>query len=438
MTPFRSSVSLSENINSPSALSLTEQGNNKAFREEGPLTLDTLVNLARQYNPTLTQAWSHVEAERAKALQAGLYPNPVIGYSADQIGVKGTSGEFQGGFIRQEIITAGKLDLSRQKYLARASAAEFQSLAQEYRVINGIVIQFYRLVGFQERVKIQQELLKSWQDYFLTVQEMFNVGQANEADIHQAKVRLQQQQLNVQRTENELALEKERLITIVGTSLPSTQVSGDLTESETPLKFEEALQRLLQESPELGLARANVKSDQITVERERVEPIPNINVQLASGRNNVADETVFGVQAFIEIPIFDRNQGTLKQAYADLARQESEVKRMELLLRRSLAEQFQQYLTALQHINSYREIILPESEQRYKTQLQSYQAARETWPAVLESQREFFANRMEYVDQLIVWRTSRVAIEGLLLTDGLQAPQNVTSPGHIGAIPKPR
>ncbi len=408
------------------------------FSDNEPLTLDSLMNLAREHNPTLVQAWSHVEAERAKALQAGLYPNPVIGYSASQIGVKGTSGEFQGGFLRQEIITAGKLELSRQKYLARATAAEYQSLMQEYRVMNGIVIQYYRLLGFQERVDIQQELLKSWQDHLLTMQEMFNVGQANEADIHQAKVQLERQQLNVQRAENELALERERLITIVGAPFPSTPVSGDLIENETPLKFEEALERLLQESPELGLARANVKSDQITVEREKVEPIPNINVQLASGRNNVENETVVGVQAFIEIPVFDRNQGTLKQAYADLTRQEAEVKLTELRLRRSLAEQFQQYLTALQNVNSYQEVILPESEQRYKTNLQSYQADRETWPAVLESQRDFFNNRMEYVDQLIAWRTSKVAIEGLLLTDGLQAPQNVTPPGHIDAIPKPR
>lgn len=194
----------------------------------------------------------------------------------------------------------------------------------------------------------------------------------------------------------------------------------------------------MQESPELSLARANVKSDQITVEREKVEPIPNINVQLASGHNNVENEIVFGVQAFIEIPVFDRNQGTLKQAYADLTRQEADVKLTELRLRRSLAEQFQQYLTALQHVNSYQEVILPESEQRYKTNLQSYQADRETWSVVLQSQRDFFTNRMNYVDQLIAWRTSKTAIEGSLLIDGLQAPQNVTPPGHIDAIPKPR
>lgn len=408
------------------------------LHDAGPLSLERIKQLARQYNPTLIQAWVMVEGERAKALQAGLYPNPVGGYSGDQINVKDTIGEFQGGFLQQEIVTAGKLELSRQKYLARASAAEYQALAQEYRVMNDLGIQFYRLLGFQERVDIQRELLKSWQDQLLTVKEMFNVGQANEADLRQAKVQLQRQHLSMLMAENEVQLERERLMTLVGTSLPSESVSGKLAEDLPPIRFEAALQRLLQESPELGLARANVQSDQIMVQREQVEPIPNITVRGSAGRNYVETQTVYGVQAFIEIPIFDWNQGTIQQARADLRRQEAQVKLTELRLRRSMAEQFQRYLTAFQHTNSYREVILPESEERYRIQLQSYQADRETWPSVLEAQRDFFMLRLEYINQLIAWRTARVAIEGLLLIDGLQAPQGVTPAGHLDANPKPR
>lgn len=145
---------------------------------------------------------------------------------------------------------------------------------------------FYRLLGLQEKVKIQQELFKSWQDNLLTVKKMFNIGQANEADMHQANVQLQQQQLRLQMAENELQLEKERLITLVGTDLPSKPVSGNLAEEITPLNYQEALERLLQESPELGMAYANVKSDEIMVQREKAEPIPNINVRFSAGRNS--------------------------------------------------------------------------------------------------------------------------------------------------------
>lgn len=85
------------------------------------LSLADLEQLALQYNPTLAQAAAQIDASNSKALQAGLYPNPTIGYQAELIGVKNeagqrTPGEFQGGFVQQTIVTAGKLRLSRAKY----------------------------------------------------------------------------------------------------------------------------------------------------------------------------------------------------------------------------------------------------------------------------------------------------------------------------------
>ena len=42
-------------------------------------------------------------------IQAGLYPNPVVGYSGSQINDgPGTSGQ-QGGYVAQEVVTGGKL-----------------------------------------------------------------------------------------------------------------------------------------------------------------------------------------------------------------------------------------------------------------------------------------------------------------------------------------
>jgi cobalt-zinc-cadmium efflux system outer membrane protein len=74
----------------------------------------------------------------------------------------------------------------------------------------------------------------------------------------------------------------------------------------------------LAESPELGAARAKLTADQITVQREKVEPIPNIVVEGSAGYNFEARETVYGAGVEVEVPLFDRNQGTIQQAKADL------------------------------------------------------------------------------------------------------------------------
>ena len=403
-----------------------------------PLTLDTLETLARENNPTVVQAQAQIEGERAKALQAGLYPNPRIGYLGEQIGVEGTVGEFQGGFVQQEIVTAGKLRLSREKYHARASAAEFQALAQEYRVINEVRIRYYRTLGAQERLDIRRELLKTAKDELLTVQEMVNVGQANQADLHQANVLLEDHQLQATMAENDLELEWEWLMALVGVPRPRETLEGHLEGEPTQIHWDSALQRVLTESPEMGLVRAILKADEIAVKREKVEPIPNLLLQGSAGHNFETRDAVFGVGASIELPIFDWNQGTIRQAQADLRRQQAEVRLTELRLRRSLATQFQRYRTALRQVTNYRKVLLPESQSRYRIRLNSYGNNRQAWPAVLDAQRDFFMRRLRYIDHLVAWRSTQVTIDGLLLVDGLMPPGGVTLPGHIDAVPKPR
>src|SRR5207245_9595257 len=102
------------------------------------LNLADVDQMALKGNPTLTQAAAAVDASRGKALQAGLYPNPTIGYVGEQIGIAGTAGELQGAFVQQTIVTAGKLRLSRAKYNQEAFEAEIRALEQQYRVLNGI------------------------------------------------------------------------------------------------------------------------------------------------------------------------------------------------------------------------------------------------------------------------------------------------------------
>ena len=75
-----------------------------------PYTLADLQQLAAANSPTLRQAASDVEAARGLLQQAGLYPNPTIGYEAGP-NANNTATGTQGFFIDQVIKTGGKLKL---------------------------------------------------------------------------------------------------------------------------------------------------------------------------------------------------------------------------------------------------------------------------------------------------------------------------------------
>src|SRR2546430_4996547 len=76
---------------------------------KGPLmTLTSLQRLAAQSNPTLRQAEAEIRAAKARQQQAGLYPNPTVGYTGDEIRGGSVGGGKQGFFVSQPIVTDRK------------------------------------------------------------------------------------------------------------------------------------------------------------------------------------------------------------------------------------------------------------------------------------------------------------------------------------------
>lgn len=402
-----------------------------------PLTIESVEAIAIANNPTLLQARGQIQGELGKAIQAGLWPNPTINYVQEQIGVKGTVGEFIGGTISQRIVTGRKLDLSRAKFLNRTKVAEWAALAQQYRVLNDVRIHYYRTQGHFELVQIHKEMLKNAEDNLLTTRERFNVGQATRAEVHKANVVLQKARLDLMKMENEYHQSFELLSALVGVDMPLAPLSSSLEGPFAPIDYQEAYSRLIEQSPQMQGARCKLKSDQITVRREIVEPIPDIVVEGGVGYNDEANNTVADARISLEVPLYDWNQGTIRQAEADYARQQGEVRRVEKMLKQQLARTYRMYLTALQHAENYEQVILPESRSAYELQLRSYKDNRINWDEVLNSQQYYYMMKAEYIRNLIDWREAEVLIEGFLLHGGLDAPSTMPA-GHINAVPKPR
>lgn len=402
--------------------------------------LEQLKRLAEANNPTLMQARMQVSGERGKALQAGLWPNPAFQYSAELLGLRGAGlGEFQGGGIQQRIRLGGKLKYSRMKYEARATAAEFELQAQQLRVMNDVEILFYVVRAAEERLALQQELLRSASDRNLTTSEMFNIGQADRADRHRAAIDLELQRLSVKAAENELSLAWVQLMTMVGIDEPYRPLAGDLYKELPVIDARRSLAELLNESPELAQAHAKLKSDELTVKREHRQPVPDLVVNGQAGYDQETPSFVTNVMvSLIDVPVWNRNQGTIQQAKADLNRQKAQIKLTRLLLTRRFAQEYRDYTTAFEYVDGYRQVILPQSRARYEILLKSYQNARTDWPHVLEAQRDYFNARNMYIDHLLALRTSEVHLKGFLLSGGLEPPVGVTPPGHIDATPQPR
>lgn len=387
-----------------------------------PMTLADLERLALQHNPTLVQAAAQSSAAQGRALQAGLYPNPTIGYSGEEMGVEGSAGQ-QGIFVDQLIVTGGKLRYSRATYMHEVTQMNWQAVAQQYRVINGIRMRFYRALALGRLVSVRTDLLKIAQEAVTTTEEMVNVGQANRPDLLAARVEARRQRVGLQTAENRHWGAWQELIAFVGCpDLPSRRLQGDLEQAGQTYEWASTLAHLLEASPEVQVARAKAARARCALAREQVEPIPNLNVRAATQYNDETNDQQASVEVGLRLPIFDRNQGNIRAAEADVTRADAEAARVELALRRRLAEVFARYQSALNAVQEYQKHILPETRESYQLYAESFRARRAAWPQVLVAQRTYFQSAVEYVEALVELRRLEVAISGLLLVDGLEEP----------------
>lgn len=412
---------------------------------EPQLALEDFEALALTNNPTLVQANAQLLADRGAAYQAGLPFNPVIGYTSEQIGVSGTAGELQGGFVDQEIVTGGKLRLSRAKWAQRAQIAATNSQAQQQRVLNDVRSHFYRALAAQRVVEIHHELVANGEDNLETHREMLNLGQTTAAAVLQAEVELRRDQLKRKDAVNDFQQAWRTLAAMAGVpQLSPTTLKEPPATDPVPLDYDSALDRLLSGSPELIAARQKIRHDQIQLERERVEPVPNILVNARAGRNFEAGDTTAGVNVGLRMPLYDRNRGTIQQAQADLNRSQAEVRRLELELQTRLAAEYRTYLSAWQNIEEYQATMLPKAAEAAKLLRRSYDDPklpgnrRAPWVDVLAADRMRMNLEIEYVDSLKTYRDSEIALRGMLLSGGLTEPTAAVGGGHIDATPKPR
>jgi cobalt-zinc-cadmium efflux system outer membrane protein len=405
----------------------------------GPLTASDLERLALAHNPTLVQAAAFVDAARGKALQAGLPFNPSIGMEAEQIGADNTAGEVRWFTLQQQIVTGGKLRLSRLKYQKEAELAEIQAHAQRLRVVNGMASAHFAVLAAERSAENHRKLLENAREALKTTEQLVNVGQANEPDLLQAQVEVQRAEVALRTAEARLREDWVHLATAVGVpDLSQQPLAGSLEPDGPALAWEESLARLCQESPELLFALAKVQQDEIVVERERREPIPNVTVRGGVGynfetRNNTAD-AVFS----LPLPLFDRNQGTVRQAVADLSRSRAEVTRVQLDLQRRLSTAFTRYQTARDEVETLRTKTLPTAQKAYDLYVQNFKNRRAAYPQVLVAQRTVYQLNEDYNRALLDFRRAEVEVRGLLLVDGLTAPREPVPPGHINATPRPR
>ena len=402
------------------------------------LTLNDLEAMALKNNPTLAQSEAALRAVEGQRVQAGLYPNPIIGYQGEGFSTRAFNQQSAHAFyIEQEIPLGGKLSKSRNIFAFGKTQAGFTAEAQKQRVLNAVRMLYYEALGIQQLIEVRTQLTKLGRDAVNVTGELFNVGQADRPDVLEIEVEAQRTQLDLLMAENERTQIWQQLGALVGNPmLKPTPLSGELGRGVPQLEQETLLARLLTESPEIKRAQTGIEKAKAVVTRAKAEMAPNLFVRGGWGYSNetleLRNQTIVkppgavGPQGFaqvgIRIPIFNRNQGGIATAQAELNIAEQERQRVELTIRARFSVNFRMYQNARQAAEQYEKQIIPRAQQAYDLYLAKFRQMAAAYPQVLIAQRTLFQVQAEYVRAVVTAQQNTVLLQGFLLSGGLESP----------------
>jgi cobalt-zinc-cadmium efflux system outer membrane protein len=334
-----------------------------------PLTLADLQKLALANSPLIKQAVARVDEAKGNALQAGLWPNPNVGYEGDTMGTTGGPG-YQGGWVEQLIKTANKLQLARASAAADLRSAEVDLFKAQTDLATRVRGYYFGLLVAEQSVKLNRALVTFTTEIYRNQVELVEKGgfAAAYEPMYLRSLAWQARAALVAGRNRRTSAWKQLAASLGLPGMPPTQVAGRIDVPVPVLDYERVLQKVMSRHSNFRSAEAAVQKAQFDLELAKRTPIPDVDVRfmLQKDRTGPPYELAPSLSVSVPVPVWNRNQGGILQAQAGLARTMEEAHRVRSDLQNTLADAFERYETNRALLAIYRDRVLPDLVEVYR------------------------------------------------------------------------
>ena len=201
-------------------------------------------------------------------------------------------GLFVGASASYKLYDANKSNYERLRELEYNNIA-LLALKTKNNIIRDVKIAFYQLAFAKKKSELLEKLIKSFEIKFANVEQLFKNGQRTMLDISRAQVDLTNARLNYQRAQNEVAVAKSKLLTLMGIQIEPfdiniADIDIDSTIKEIPYSLDDLLETALQYSFDIKSAEINQEIARTQIEIEKDRRLPVINIIASLGYDNRA------------------------------------------------------------------------------------------------------------------------------------------------------
>lgn len=334
--------------------------------EGRPLTLAALQQLAMANSPVLRQAAADVEAARGAMIQAGMYPNPSIGWAQDEVGTAINGPAELGLAFSQTFILGGKLTLARAMALMDLKDAELDLKRTQAELAGQVRGRYFAVLVARENLKAARAMARFTDELFCVQVEQVKLTTAAAYEPRQLRVFALLARNNLIAARNRFTSAWKQLAANLGLpGMPHTELAGRADMAVPVYDYGCLLAHVLKRHSDVLAAGVAEQKARYGVQKAQATPIPDVTINMHANKYYTENNYVHSLEVTFPVPIFDNNKGGIIQAQGGLVRATEEAHRVRADLTSRLAEAFERYSSSLQAIEHYRSNILTDQVEAY-------------------------------------------------------------------------
>ena len=386
-----------------------------AVEPTGPLTLRQALALAMAHNPDLAGASWEVRAAEARAIQAGLPPNPEIGFDLESLASPRVVESVLS--LGQVVFLSDKLARRKQVALLERDMSGWEWEAQRVRVYTEAGKAFVSLVAAQDRLALAEEIVAVSRKLLDVAAERVRNGKAAPLEEMKAKVELSSVRADLEQARQAVRAARQRLAGTWGGTAPRfAQAEGRLAVGGAVPAAEQVL-ALVEQNPEVARWATEMQRRQAVVRLERRNAIPDLRIGGGFKREKADGEAAakgFTLGASLPIPLFDRNQGGIRESRYHVAKGHEERRATKARVLTEIAEAYESMAAAHARSTILGQQIVPEAQKAFDAATAGYNEGKFTYLDVLDAQRTVFNARIQQNEALAEHLSAVADVEGLI------------------------
>jgi len=381
------------------------------------LPLSAALARAEQQHPVLRAAGYRARVADASVEQADVRPNPTLGVEVENVlgtgawrGTRGLEATVQAS---QTFERGGKRE--RRVTLARHErrAVEHAFAVQRAKVLEATAVAFVEALAAQARVELAGEPVRLARELVAALEQRQAAGAAGPAEVARARASVALAEVERQRAEAGLTAARARLAALwAGRAEDVPPLVGTLGLPATPPDREAWLARLA-DHPRLARQAALREAAEAAVDLARAGAVPDVTVGGGVRFLREGADVGFVAGLSLPLPIYDRNQGNVRAARAELAAVEEEGQATERELRVEFAAAWQELVSTREAAAALQREAVPAAEQAERLVRGGFAAGETALLDVLEARQLLVAVRREVLDLTAAHLVAHARLEAL-------------------------